>query len=117
MCQKEYKNVIELCTYCKKKLKAANDPNTTGIERGLLSAFLEQRARERQSAVDRLATETKPASDKLRDKIESQKKKIKSLNDRLRKMPARLSSKAANGFKQKAPKKTLKLSLNSNSDQ
>ena len=70
MCQKEYKNVIELCTYCKKKLKAANDPNTTGIERGLLSAFLEQRARERQSAVDRLATETKPASDKLRAQID-----------------------------------------------
>ena len=103
MCKKEYKSVIELCTYCKKKLKAANASNSSGIESGLLNAFLEQRARERQSAVNRLAIETKPASDTSKATIVALRKKVKALNERLRKMPARLAAKAANGFKQKAP--------------
>ena len=38
---------------------------------------------------------------------------MKALNERLRKMPARLAAKAANGFKQKAPKQTLNLGKNS----
>ena len=39
MCQKMYKNLIELCTYCKKKLIAANSPNASIIESGLIKAF------------------------------------------------------------------------------
>ena len=37
--QKKYKNVVELCTYCKKKLASANDPNTTSIDSDLITAF------------------------------------------------------------------------------
>ena len=85
MCQKEYRTVTELCTYCKKKLKAANAPNSGGIESGLLSAFLEQRARQRQSTVKKLARKINPISKKTKATIESQKKQIRALRAILRK--------------------------------
>ena len=62
-------------------------------------------------------TETNPTTDKLKATIESQKKQMRALRDRLRKMAARLAAKAANGFKQKAPKQTLNLGKNSNAVQ
>ena len=39
LCGKKFKNLAELCTYCKKKLASANDPNTTSIDKDLITAF------------------------------------------------------------------------------
>ena len=56
LCQKKYKNVVELCTYCKKKLASANDPNTTSIDSDLITAFNQKRAVDKTNCVKKLVT-------------------------------------------------------------
>ena len=58
LCQKKYKNVVELCTYCKKQLTSASGPNASIIDRGLIEAFKQKRAVDRANCVKKLVRET-----------------------------------------------------------
>ena len=106
MCQKKYKNVVELCTYCKKQLSSASGPDASIIDKGLIAAFKQKRAVDRANCVKKLVRETSTDFQQLVASNDSLKKQVKALQNRLRRVPARRSTKAKLGFKQKDPKST-----------
>ena len=106
MCQKKYKNVVELCTYCKKQLSNANGPDASIIDSGLIEAFKQKRAVDRANCVKKLVRETSTDFQQLVASNDSLRKQVKALQNRLRRAPARRSTKAKLGFKQKDPKST-----------
>ena len=114
MCQKKYKTVVELCTYCKKQLSNANGPDASIIDSGLIEAFKQKRAVDKANCVKKLVHKTFKDYDELKTSIDSLKKQNKALYDRLRRMPARKSTKAKLGFKQKTDKSTVQIDTNSN---
>ena len=65
LCRKVYKNVIQLCTYCEKKLKAASAPNASVIDGGLINAFNQKRAVDKTKCVEKLVHELNPEQGKL----------------------------------------------------
>ena len=114
MCQKKYKNVVELCTYCKKQLSSANGPDASIIGSGLIEAFKQKRAVDRANCVKKLVRETSTDFQELVASNDSLRKQVKALQNRLRRMPAKRSTKAKLGFKQKADKSTVQIGTNSN---
>ena len=106
MCQKKYKTVVELCTYCKKQLTSASGPDASIIDRGLIEAFKQKRAVDRANCVKKLVRETSTDFQQLVASNDSLRKQVKALQNRLRRAPARRSTKAKLGFKQKDPKST-----------
>ena len=104
LCQKKYKNVVELCTYCKKQLTSASGPNASIIDRGLIEAFTQKRAVDKANCVKKLARATSTDFQHLEATIASLRKEKKALRDRLRRAPARRPTKAKLGFKQKTEK-------------
>ena len=108
MCQKKYKNVVELCTYCKKQLSSANGPNGSIIERGLIEVFKQRGAEKKARLYRKLVTKISPGTSNLEANNERLKKENKALYDRLRKKPARKPTKTTLGFKQKAKIHALK---------
>ena len=114
LCQKKYKNVVELCTYCKKQLSNANGPDASIIDSGLIEAFKQKRAVDRANCVKKLVRETSTDFQQLVASNDSLRKQVKALQNRLRRMPAKRSTKAKLGFKQKADKSTVQIGTNSN---
>ena len=114
MYQKKYKNVVELCTYCKKQLSSANGPDASIIDSGLIEAFKQKRAVDRANCVKKLVRETSTDFQQLVASNDSLRKQVKALQNRLRRMPAKRSTKAKLGFKQKTDKLTVQIDTNSN---
>ena len=113
MCQKKYKNVVELCTYCKKQLSSASGPDSSIIDRGIIEAFKQKRAVDRANCVKKLVRETSTDFQQLVASNNSLKKQVKALQNRLRRMPARKPTKAKLGFKQKDSKSTVLIDTSS----
>ena len=99
MCQKKYKNVVELCTYCKKQLSSASGPDASIIDRGIIEAFKQKRAVDKLNCVKKLVRATSTDFQQQKATIDSLRKQNKALYDRLRRMPARNPTKAKLGFK------------------
>ena len=99
LCKKMYQSVVFICGNCDKKLKGMEASPSDSFDRALFEVITKSKARDRKSSAQKLAIETKPASDTSKATIMALKKKVKALNDRLRKIPARLAAKATHGFK------------------
>ena len=74
MCQKKYKNVVELCTYCKKQLSSASGPDASIIDKGLIEAFKQKREVDRANCVKKLVRKAFTDYDELITSIDSLRK-------------------------------------------
>ena len=84
------------------------------FDRGLIEAIRKSKARDRKSSAQKLVRENSKDFQQLEAANDSLKKQNKALYDRLRRMPAKKSTKAKLGFKQKADKSTVQIDTNSN---
>ena len=78
------------------------------FDKGLIEAFKQKRAVDRVNCVKKLVRETSTDFQQLVASNDSLKKQVKALQNRLRRIPARNSTKAKLGFKQKGAKSTVK---------
>ena len=84
------------------------------FDRGLIEAIRKSKARDRKSSAQKLVRETSTDFQQLEASNDSLKKQVKALQNRLRRMPAKKSTKAKLGFKQKTEKSTVQIDKNSN---
>ena len=84
-------------------MKASSDGS---FDKGLIEAIRKSKARDRKSSAQKLVRETSTDFQQLVASNDSLRKQNKALYDRLRRAPARRSTKAKLGFKQKDPKST-----------
>ena len=84
------------------------------FDRGLIEAIRKSKARDRKSSAQKLVRETSTDFQQLEASNDSLKKQVKALQNRLRRMPAKKSTKAKLGFKQKTEKSTVQIDTNSN---
>ena len=97
----------QLCGFCCKKIQSMKAPSAGSFDRGLIEAIRKSKARDRKSSAQKLVRESSKDFQQLEAANDSLKKQNKALYDRLRRMPARKSTKAKLGFKQKGQKSTL----------
>ena len=103
----ERQTVLELCSGSAGRRISASGTDGCIIEKGLIEAFKQKRAVDRANCVKKLVRETSTDFQQLIASNDSLKKQVKALQNRLRRMPARKSTKAKLGFKQKDPKSTV----------
>ena len=108
LCRKVYKNVIQLCTYCEKKLKAASAPNASVIDGGLINAFNQKRAVDKTKCVQNLVRELSTDKSESRVTMDELRKRNKALEAKLRRQATKKSTTAALGFKEKGAKSAAK---------
>ena len=84
------------------------------FDRGLIEAIRKSKARDRKSSAQKLVRETSTDFQQLEASNDSLKKQVKALQNRLRRMPAKKSTKAKLGFKQRTEKSTVQIDTNSN---
>ena len=89
-------------------------PSAGSFDRGLIEAIRKSKARDRKSSAQKLVRESSKDFQQLEAANDSLKKQNKALYDRLRRMPARKSTKAKLGFKQKTDKSTVQIDTHSN---
>ena len=87
------------------------------FDRGLIEAIRKSKARDRKSSAQKLVRETSTDFQQLEASNDSLKKQVKALQNRLRRMPAKKSTKAKLGFKQRTEKSTVQIDTNSNKSQ
>ena len=104
----------QLCGFCFKKIQSMKASSTGSFDRGLIEAIRKSKARDRKSSAQKLVRENSKDFQQLEAANDSLKKQNKALYDRLRRMPARKSTKAKLGFKQKTDKSTVQIDTNSN---
>ena len=94
-----------------------SESKTDSFDWGLINALRQPRERDRKQFGKTLVRQTFTDYDELVASNNSLKKQNKALYDRLRRMPAKKSTKAKLGFKQKTEKSTVQIDTSSSSSQ
>ena len=94
-----------------------SESKTDSFDWGLINALRQPRERDRKKFGKMLVRETYTDYDELVASNNSLRKQNKALYDRLRRMPAKKSTKAKLGFKQKTEKSTVQIDTSSSSSQ
>ena len=87
------------------------------FDRDLIDVIRKSKARDRKSSAQKLVRMSSKDFQQLEAANDSLKKQNKALYDCLRRMPARKSTKAKLGFKQKDPKSTVLIDTSSSYSQ
>ena len=107
-------SVQQLCGFCFKKIQSMKVSSAGSFDKGLIETIRKSKARDRKSSAQKLVRETSTDFQQLVASNDSLRKQVKALQNRLRRMPAKRSTKAKLGFKQKADKSTVQIDTNSN---